>query len=129
MWRREWQTHPNGARAISRVVVPTPEPERTAALFRAQFGPVVAAKDGRLTVTAGVAQVELTSPAAVAEEFEDAAADPAGRIEYIAAAEFKVASLSEIIRLLRPIAVLRVEDRRVVVPAAAAFNATLVFVE
>ena len=65
----------------------------------------------------------------MAEEFGDAAANPAGRIEYIAAAEFKVTSLPETERLLRPTAELRVKDRRVVVPAAAAFNATLVFVE
>jgi hypothetical protein len=35
----------------------------------------------------------------------------------------------ETARLLRPTAGLRVEERRVVVPAAAAFNATLVFTE
>ena len=39
VWRAEWQDHPNGARAITRVVVATPEPQRTAALFRALFGP------------------------------------------------------------------------------------------
>ena len=78
---------------------------------------------------AGAARIELTTPAAVAEEFEDAHADPAGRIEYLAVVEFKVMSLPETARLLRPTAGLRVEDRRVVVSAPAAFNATLVFVE
>src|SRR5215472_359781 len=29
VWRSEWQTHPNGAAAIARVVVATPEPART----------------------------------------------------------------------------------------------------
>jgi len=68
-------------------------------------------------------------PSAIAEEFGEAAADPARRTEYLAAAEFKVTSLPETERLLGSTAGLRVEDRRVVVPAAAAFNATLVFTE
>jgi catechol 2,3-dioxygenase-like lactoylglutathione lyase family enzyme len=130
LWRPEWQAHPNGACAIACVVVATPEPQRTAALFHALFGPAgTAAQDGRLVVAAGAARVELAPPAAVGEEFGEAAADPAGRSEYLAAAEFKVMSLPETARLLRPTTGLRVEDRRVVVPAAAAFNATLVFTE
>jgi glyoxalase-like protein len=130
VWRPEWQTHPNGARAIARVVVASPEPQRTAALFQALFGSAPAnTQDGRLVVAAGAARVELAPPAAVAEEFGETAADPAGRSEYLAAAEFKVMSLPETARLLRPTTGVRVEDRRVVVPAAVAFNATLVFTE
>jgi hypothetical protein len=55
VWRDEWQAHPNGAQAIARVVVATPEPARTAAMFQALFGPeaAVAAPDGRVTVAAG----------------------------------------------------------------------------
>jgi hypothetical protein len=131
VWREEWQAHPNGARAIARIVVATPDPARTAALFRALFGPAatVAAPDGRVTVAAGAARVELATPAAVADEFGVAAALPAGRREYLAAAEFAVASLCETRRRLRPIAGVLAEERRVVVPAAAAFNATLAFRE
>jgi len=130
VWRPEWQTHPNGARAIARVLVATPEPQRTAALFYALFGSAPAnAQDGRLVVAAGTARVELAPPAAVAEEFGEAVADPAGRSEYLAAAEFKVMSLSETARLLDATNGLRIEDRRVIVSAAAAFNATLVFTE
>jgi len=130
VWRPEWQNHPHGARAIARVVVATPKPQRSAALFHALFGSTpVAAPDGRLVVTAGAARIELTPPPAVAEEFGEAAADPAGRREYLAAVEFRVTSLAEAERLLRSTARLRVEDRRAVVPAAAAFNATLVFTE
>ena len=130
VWRPEWQNHPNGARAVARVVVATPEPRRTAALFQVLFGSAPAnGSDGRLLITAGTARIELTPPAAVAKEFGEAAADPAGRREYLAAAEFRVASLPETERLLRSTAGVRVEDRRVVVPASAAFNATLVFTE
>jgi hypothetical protein len=65
----------------------------------------------------------------VAAEFGDAAATPLGRREYLAAAEFRVGSLAETARALGPSAGLRVEPGRVVVPAAAAGNATLVFAE
>ena len=130
VWRPEWQNHANGARAIARVVVATPDPQQTAALFQALFGSAPAAAPGdRLVIAAGAARIELAPPAALAEEFSEAAADPAGRREYLAAAEFTVASLTETERLLRSISGLRVEDRRVVVPAAAAFNTTLVFTE
>ena len=130
VWRPEWQAHPNGARAIARVVVATPEPETSAALFRALFGPAAAAvQDRGVVVAAGAARVELMTPAAVAEEFGAAAADPAGRSEYLAAAEFKVMSAAETARMLQPTAGLQVGDRRVIVPAAAAFNTTLVFAE
>jgi hypothetical protein len=130
VWRPEWQVHPNGARAIARVLVATPQPEQTVAVFRTLFGPAAAAvRDGRAVIAAGAAQIELASPPAVAEEFGEAAADPAGRTEYLAAAEFTVTSLPETTRLLCSTAGLRIEDRRIVVPAVAAFNATLVFTE
>lgn len=130
VWRPEWQNHPNGARAIARVVVAAPEPQRTGALFRTLFGSaVLAAQRGRVAVAAGEARIEIMPPADVAAEFADAAADPAGRSEYLAAAEFSVNSLPETVRLLRGGPDLRIEDRRVVVPAAAAFNTTLVFTQ
>jgi catechol 2,3-dioxygenase-like lactoylglutathione lyase family enzyme len=129
VWRPEWQVHPNGARAIARVVVATPEPRRSAMLFQSLFGPVGTACGDRVTVAAGAARVELAPPAAVAAEFGDGAADPAGRGEYFAAAEFKVTSLVETARRLGSAAGVLVEERRVVVPAAMAFNTTLVFAE
>src|SRR5690242_13300 len=80
VWRPEWQAHPNGARAIARVVVATGEPRRTASLFAALFGPdSVAEVDGKCLIGAGAARVELMTPAAIGAEFGDDAADPAGR--------------------------------------------------
>src|SRR5580704_18718138 len=43
VWRPEWQTHPNGACAIARVVVATADPQRTARLFRGLFGDEIVA--------------------------------------------------------------------------------------
>src|SRR5438874_4404942 len=85
VWRPEWQAHPNGARAIARVIVATADPRRTASLFGALFGPeAVVEQGGGCVVSAGAAQVALTTRGAVADEFGDAAADPAGRVDYLA---------------------------------------------
>jgi hypothetical protein len=126
VWRPEWQAHPNGARAVARVVVATAEPRRSAALFAALFGEgAIGERDDVCVVNAGAAQVELMRPAVIAAEFEDAAAASAGRSEYLAALELKVNSLAETAQALRRVSGVRIDGRRVVVPAAAAFNTTL----
>jgi hypothetical protein len=128
VWRPEWQSHANGARAIARIVVATSEPHRTASLFVALFGPdSVAEAGGKCLIGAGAAGVELATPAAIAAEFGDAAADPSGRAEYLAAVELNVASLSDAAERLRGVEGVRIEQERIVVPARAAFNATLAF--
>jgi hypothetical protein len=128
VWRPQWQSHPNGARAIARVIVATADPRRTALLFGALFGPeAVVEREGGCLIGAGAAQVELAMPAAVAAEFGDAAAAPAGRKEYLAALELKVSALAETAEQLRGVPGVRIEPRRVVVPADAAFNTTLAF--
>jgi hypothetical protein len=128
VWRPEWQDHPNGARAIARVVVATPDPRRTSGLFRGLFGRgAVAERDECCVVAAGTARVELMPPAAVAAEFGDAAPDPAGRGEYLAALEFVVGSPAATADALKGIAGLVTGPHRVTVPARAAFNTTLAF--
>ena len=128
VWRQEWQAHQNGASTIARVVVATPDPERTAQLLQKLFGRGAAAeRDGRCVIAAGTAEVELAPPTMVAAEFGEAAAEPAGRAEYMAALGIRVRSLREAVRMLGAIAGVRVEPQRLVVPAAAAFNTTLVF--
>ena len=130
VWRPEWQSHPNTACAIARVVVATPDPQRTAALFRGLFGPeAVADRDGRRLIPAGTAQVELAAPEMVAAEFGEAAAQPAGRPEYMAALGLKAASLAAAAQQLRDVPGVRIEPQRMVVSATTAFNATIVFTE
>jgi hypothetical protein len=130
VWRPEWQSHPNGASAVARVVVATPDPRRTAKLFDDLFGSdVVAERDGRQVMMAGTAQVELALPNMVAAEFGEAAAEPAGRAEYMAALGIKVRSLREAAQRLGAVPGVRVETGRLVVPAAAAFNTTIVLSE
>ena len=130
VWRPEWQAHPNGASAISRLVVATHDPQRTAELFRDLFGgDAVAERDGRQVMTAGPAQVELAPPDIVAAEFGEDAAGPAGRADYMAALGIRVRSLDEAAQRLRAVPGVRSEPQRLVVPAAAAFNTTIVFSE
>jgi catechol 2,3-dioxygenase-like lactoylglutathione lyase family enzyme len=130
VWRSEWQRQPNGACAIARVVVATADPQRTAALFRDLFGhSAVAGLDGRQVMAAGTAQVELVPPNIVAAEFGGAAAEPAGRAEYMAALEIRVRSLPAAAQQLHSVQGVRVEPHRLVVPAGVAFNTTIVFSE
>ena len=130
VWRPEWQGHPNGASAITHVVVATGDPQQTAKLFRGLFGnDAIAARDGRWVMAAGSAQVELAPPNMIAAELGEAAADPAGRAEYMAALGIKVRSLRDAAQRLSTVPGARAEPQRLVVPAAAAFNTTIVFSE
>jgi hypothetical protein len=130
VWRPEWQTHPNGARAITRVVVASADPPRTAVLFRDLFGSnAVADRDGQQVMTAGTAQVELVAPDVVAAEFGEAMAEPVGRAEYMAALGIKVRSLPAVAQQLRSVQGVHVEPHRLVVPAGVAFNIIIVFSE
>ena len=130
VWRPEWQSHPNGACAIARVVIATADPQRTAALFRDLFGgDAITERDGRCVIAAGMAQIELTPPNMVAAEFAEAAAQPAGRAEYMAALEIRVRSLRRAAQRLGAVPGIRAGSHQVVVPAAAAFNTTFSFTE
>lgn len=130
VWRPEWQAHPNGAHSIARIVVATAAPEATAGLFRGLFGgSSVQSDNGRLALAAGTARVELATPEAVTAEFGAAAADPAGRRDYMAALEIKVRALDRAAARLHGVAGVQVERDRLLVPAAAAFNTAFVFSE
>jgi hypothetical protein len=130
VWRSEWQTHPNGACAIARVVVATADPQRTVRLFRGLFGDdAIADRNGAQIIAAGAAQVELSTPDMIAAEFGETAAEAAGRPEYMAALGVAVRSLPAAEQCLRSVPGLRVEPHRLVVPAGAAFNTAIAFSE
>jgi hypothetical protein len=112
------------------VVVATANPQRTASLFRGLFGDVaVADRSGGQIIAAGTAQVELSTPDAVAAEFGETGAQPAGRTEYMAALGIKVRSLQAARDCLHSISGLRVEPDRLVVAADTAFNTAIAFSE
>ena len=112
------------------LVVATADPQRTVRLFRGLFGDdAITDRDGGQIIVAGASQVELSTPDIVRAEFGEAAADPAGRAEYMAALGIRVGSLREAEQCLRSVPGLRVEPHRLVVPAGAAFNTTIAFSE
>ena len=80
-------------------------------------------------VELGNARIELMAPASVAEELGDAAAEAAGRHEYLVGFELKVESVANTRELLHDIPGLWVQPHRLIVPASPAFNTTLVFAE
>ena len=131
VWRPEWQSHPNGACAIARVVVATADPRRTARLFRGLFGDdAVTERDGRQMIDAGTAQV-LSSPrrmryrpnSARRRQIRPAAPNIWRRWNQGPVA----AETAE--QCLRSVPGLRVEPHRLVVPAGAAFNTAIAFSE
>jgi hypothetical protein len=130
VWRAEWQRHPNGAREIVRVLVATDDPSRQATLFAALFGrdQVAAHPDGTtvLTLSDG-GRVVLASVADTIGLLGQAAPDPAGRGGFMAALAIRVASVATVAQLLRGIPGLVVGPHRVIVPANAAFNTTILF--
>jgi hypothetical protein len=130
VWRAEWQAHPNGALAIAHVAVATADPQQTAVLFRDLFGEhAVTEHDGRHLINTGMVQIELTPQKMVASEFGAAAPEPAGRPEYMAVLGIKVRSLHKTGQELHRVSGVIAEPGRLVVPAAVAFNTTIVFSE
>ena len=90
---------------------------------------LVSVSPGRQILRAGGAEVELSTPDAVAAEFGTAAAEPVGRTEYLAALGIRVRSLAETQQCLSSVEGLRIDSHRLVVPADAAFNTAFVFTE
>jgi hypothetical protein len=73
VWRAEWRGHPNGAMSITRAVILSPEPERTALLYRKLFGDeaVRATADG-FSLAVGEARLDMVTRAwGVSAQAED----------------------------------------------------------
>jgi len=132
VWRPEWQIHPNGAQAITRVLISVRDPARQVSLFTRMFGAGAMAEgpNGRRCLRCGDAVVEFAPHAAVAAELGDAAPDPAGRGDYLAAVSIRVTDVARAGAVLREGGVEGVTETEggLLVPAAAAMNATIAFV-
>lgn len=130
VWRPAWQAHPNGARQVTRVLVATDDPARQIRLFTALFGEdaVTAGPDGTaaLTLSDG-GKVVLAPVAQIVAMLGDAAPDAAGRASFMAALVIRVPSAGETSRLLQDTPGVQASRHRVIVPATAAFNTTLIF--
>jgi hypothetical protein len=114
-----------------RVVVCAAEPEDCAGLLCAMFGPAMLQRiAGGFRLAVGLSHLDILAPAALAAEFGDALPDPDGRRQFMAALTLRTLSLARAAAALQAggIAPAQPSANRVVVPAAAAFGATLEFV-
>ena len=130
VWRDEWRHHANGATAVTRAFIAARDPSDLASLFSRMFGPdAVRPIHGGRTLTVGAARFDIVTPEALHDLFGDAAPDGGGRETFMAALEFRTRSLDAAWRTMERGTVpgARREQDRVIVPAAAAFGATLSF--
>ena len=130
VWRPEWQSHPNGALGVARIVLSVRDPGRQAALFRRIFGAeaVTEGPDGRAILLAGEAVVEAVPHAAVAAELGAAAPDSAGRGDHMALLGLRVRALAETAATLRINGVPFAEKPGLLrVPAREAMNTAIDF--
>ncbi len=131
VWRPEWQDHPNGALALTRVVIAAQEPARVAGMFERMFGAGAdeAGAEGSRVVQAGNVRIELVPHAALARRLGDAMPDAQGRSDHMALLGIRVRALQRAADALRAggIGGLRVEADRILVPPAAAMNVALEF--
>jgi hypothetical protein len=122
--------HPNGAREIVRVLVATGDPSRQATLFARLFGQdAVTVRPNETTALTlnGGGSVVLAPVADTLGQLGEAAPDPAGRGNFLAAVVIRVASVPGVAQLLRGVPGLVTGPHRVIVPATAAFNTTILF--
>lgn len=132
VWRDEWRRHANGVIAVSRAVFVHPDPAAAADLYARMFGKdVVRDVEGGKRIVIAATDLDILTEAATRAEFGDAMPDAAGRTQYMAVLGFRTLSLKRAADTLTkggiPFSVGR--GGSLVVPARAAFNATLTFGE
>ncbi|HQT78898.1 MAG TPA: VOC family protein [Rhodopila sp.] len=130
VWRPTWQVHPNGAQQVIRVLVATDDPSRQTRLFAGLFSDssVASRADGTAALSLSDGGTVVLAPVTrTLEALGDAAPDAAGRANFMAALVIRVASIDAVARLLLGLPGLEADRHRVVVPAKAAFNTTLIF--
>jgi len=131
VWHDPWRRHPNGALGIRRAVVCAAEPAMLGGLFARMFGDehVRQIADG-CRLSAGLASIDVVTPAALDAEFGADAPDAAGRGQFMAALTLRTLSLDRVSRALRDGCVAATQDKSgITVAAAAACGVTLEFQE
>lgn len=129
VWRPEWQRHPNGAREIVGLLISAADPASVAGLLTRMFGVEPARVDGGMRFTAGAVAIEIANHEEAARRLGRALPDAAGRPDFMASMRLRTASLREATALLGPATGAASRDGRLLVPAAAACNVALEFVE
>jgi len=131
VWRDEWRRHANGALGVRSVVIAAARPETPAALFARMFGAeAVVDIPGGKRLTAGLANIDILAPEAVARRYGAAALPSGGREAAMVALVLRTASLALTATAVRSggIEDAEISAARVLVPARAAMGAVLEFV-
>lgn len=135
VWRREWMRHANGADAIARFTIVTPDPHREAARLGGMLGAAATAYDPDCAeVTLANAVVEFVTAAAHARKAGALACDPADlhgrpRAHYMAMLTLHTDSLDSVRRALDAggFSATALGSRTVAVPARESMNCTIAF--
>ncbi len=131
VWHDPWRRHPNGALGIQRAVVCAAEPAMLGGLFARMFGEehVRQTADG-CRLSAGLASIDVVTPAALDAEFGAGAPEAAGRDQFMAALTLRTLSLDRASRALRDGCIAATRDKSgITVAATAACGVTLTFGE
>jgi catechol 2,3-dioxygenase-like lactoylglutathione lyase family enzyme len=129
-WKPEYQQHPNGARAVTEVVMAAEQPASFAALFEGLQGPgAVSVADGALRVETALGRITLLDRARLGQRFPDMANPRAPDTPYFAGYRVAVADLGRTEAVLRQAsAPLRREVGRILVPSTEALGVAIEFV-
>jgi len=131
VWHDPWRRHPNGALGVLRVVVCAADPAGLGSLFTRVFGAdcVRQTADG-CTLAAGLARIDVVTPAALDIEFGADAPEADGRDQFMAALILRTLSLERTSRALRDGCIAATQDScGITVAATAACGVTLAFQE
>lgn len=133
VWRPEWQNHPNGTLAVTRLLLAAQDPVRVAEPFVRMFGThsVAARPDGIRVLQAGTAWIEIVPVAMLPSIVGDFAPEVAGRTSYLALLGLRVRSLQGTEQMLRSAGLAAVKQRgkTLLVSPREAMNTTLEFTE
>ena len=129
VWHDAWRRHANGALGVQRAVIAAEDPAGPAGLLARLFGADAVQRHGAgFSLLAGLARIDIVTPAALAAEFGDAAPDAAGRGQFMAALTLRTASLDRAAAALQAGSIGAVRgDGRLVIPASMLGGMTLVF--
>ncbi len=133
VWRPEWQAHPNGAQAVTRLVIASHDPARIAGIFDRMFGTGASepGPQGSRVLRAGATRVEIVPHATLSGDLGDFAPEASGRGDYLALLGLKVSALSTTESVLQRggITRMRKQSGRLLVHPAEAMNVALEFTE
>jgi len=130
VWRDEWRTHANGVVGVVSATICSETPEVLGGLLAQMFGDrSVRPISNGCQLVLGMSSFDIVMPAEIAHRFGDAAPDPEGRTEYMAALTLRTRSLDLAAQALRHGGIPFVQTgSHVLVAAAETMGATLEFV-